>query len=508
MDAPYRNTLTFVVSAGMVSASLAAAQRTGGAPLQSGGPLPDKLMGLDSSNWCLDAAGSATSTPADGLQAVPRQWSGAGSMVQPFVDDASPISSSSRFVNLQGAGSLTPSSVESGRLFADSNSQQQQQLARLLAVQRQQQEVRKQLVQAPQQRQQLSAQLGLVPSTAAQKQGAVQWTWQQSQMLLLQQQQQQTQQQQVALLPQSSGSSFSSSGSLTSSGLAYGTASDSFSSNPAMTSATTTAWQQLLRHQQLQLQQQPGQQVVQLIPAARTLQSVGSTGTQLVKRLAAPISLDQQPAAKKAATQAAMTALLQGQAAATAAWRPAAHPQAATTQQQLVLLPAVPSSRQTARLPPTGLLRTRQQQQQQVATGPLVTLVSAPSLAAASAGIAVPMRVLEPAQQKLLQWAGRVLNCQLQDAYLLGTHLYQRVTGQLDDMLLISLGVTASTESVTMLVSLWVASKLEGHRRQVAGASKLAAALQLLPGSITDIELHVMQRLAWQPYAGWAARSF
>jgi hypothetical protein len=73
-------------------------------------------------------------------------------------------------------------------------------------------------------------------------------------------------------------------------------------------------------------------------------------------------------------------------------------------------------------------------------------------------------------------------------------------------MLLISLGVTASSQSVTMLVSLWVASKLEGHRRQVAGASKLAAALQLLPGSITDIELHIMQRLNWQPYAGWSGR--
>jgi hypothetical protein len=41
----------------------------------------------------------------------------------------------------------------------------------------------------------------------------------------------------------------------------------------------------------------------------------------------------------------------------------------------------------------------------------------------------------------------------------------------------------------------------------VAGASKLAAALQLLPASITDVELHVMQRLQWQPYAGWSGRS-
>eukprot|EP00775_Hariotina_reticulata_P002916 gene2916-3203_t len=81
-----------------------------------------------------------------------------------------------------------------------------------------------------------------------------------------------------------------------------------------------------------------------------------------------------------------------------------------------------------------------------------------------------------------------------------------KVSGRMDDMLLISLGITQPLDNVTMLVCLWVATKLEGHRRQVAGCSKLGAALQLPVWSVTSVELHLMQLLGWQPYSGWALR--
>jgi hypothetical protein len=491
----YRNTLTFVVSGAMVMGSLQAAAQRGAPQFAHGDVCASKLQSY---------------TPA-GAAAV---------------DDASPLSTSSRFVALQTASSITPTSVES--LPPDS---QQQQLCHLLSVQRQQQDVNRQ-VQLPLQQQPAALQIGTLQPGALQgaagavPQGPAKWAWQQQQQqqqqLLLQQQQQQ----QVLhrLVSQSSGGSFSSTSSLRTS--LPGGSGDSFTSNVSTATANSMAWQQLLKHQQLQLvQQQPIQQVqqvqqVQLIPAMRTLPN--NAGSVLGKRLSAPSGYEQHPTAKKAATSSAVAAMLQ--ASLKNSWPGAAAQQQnyQQQQQQLVLLP-VNSRQQTgswqvrAQLPPTGLIRQRQQQQQQMllrgvgASSSNLALVPAGAAAAAAAAAAVaapgPMCVLEPAQQKLLHWAGRVLNCQLQDAYLLGSHLYKRVTGQLDDMLLISLGVTASSESVTMLISLWVASKLEGHRRQVAGASKLAAALQLMTGSITDIELHVMQRLQWQPYAGWSGRA-
>ncbi|WIA28332.1 hypothetical protein OEZ86_010882 [Tetradesmus obliquus] len=112
----------------------------------------------------------------------------------------------------------------------------------------------------------------------------------------------------------------------------------------------------------------------------------------------------------------------------------------------------------------------------------------------------------EVGANRLLAWAGQILGCQLQDAYHLAVHIFKRTAGRLDDMLLISLGATLPVDSVTMLVSLWLATKLEGHRRQVAGCSKLAGALALLPWAVTAIELHMMQLMDWQPYAGWALR--
>jgi hypothetical protein len=372
----------------------------------------------------------------------------------------------------------------------------------LISGQHLQQGVQQHLVQLqlPQQRQQAGVSLGGIPRAApvgVGQQGTVKWPWLQQQQLLAQQQPQQQPQQ--PLMPQSSGNSFSSTA--TSGRTSFpgsSSSSESFPSNPNSAAVNNTAWQQLLKHQQLQL-----------VPAVRTLPS--NTGSQLGKRLAAPTSTyEQHPAAKRAATGAVVPAMLQ--TSLVQPWQPRPRPQASQQpQQQLVLLSTAskgqPQVWQAARLPPTGFMR-QQQQQRSMSLVPAASSTTAPTLTPAVVPVPALLRVLEPVQQKLLQWAGRVLNCQLQDAYLLGAHLYRRVNGQLDDMLLISLGVTASTESVTMLVSLWVASKLEGHRRQVAGASKLAAALQLLPGSITDIELHVMHSLNWQPYAGYAGRMF
>lgn len=464
MDA-YRNTcLTFVVSGAMVSSALAASAQASG---QFGSSQPDLM--------------------APKLCAV---------------DDASPLSSSSRFVALQGAGSITPSSVDSC-VRSVSGSSQQRQLGHLISGQHLQQGVQQHLIQLqlPQQRQQAGVSLGGIPRAApvsVGQQGAVKWPWLQQQQLLAQQQPQQQQAQQN-MLPQNSGNSFSSTA--TSGRTSFpgsSSSSESFPSNTNSAAVSNTAWQQLLKHQQ-----------IQLVPAVRTLHS--NTGSsQLGKRLAAPSSsCDQLPAAKRTATGGVAPTLLQ-----TSLGQPwsVARPQAAQQpQQQLVLLSTAsngqPQVWQAARLPPSGFTR-QQQQQRSMSLVPAASSTAAPTLTPAAAPVPALLRVLEPMQQKLLQWAGRVLNCQLQDAYLLGAHLYRRVNGQLDDMLLISLGVTASTESVTMLVSLWVASKLEGHRRQVAGASKLAAALQLLPGSITDIELHVMHSIKWQPYAGYAGRMF
>ena len=57
-----------------------------------------------------------------------------------------------------------------------------------------------------------------------------------------------------------------------------------------------------------------------------------------------------------------------------------------------------------------------------------------------------------------------------------------------------------------MLVLLWSATKLEGHRRQVVGCSRLASVLRLLPWAVTSIELHLMSLMGWEPYAGWHSR--
>lgn len=144
---------------------------------------------------------------------------------------------------------------------------------------------------------------------------------------------------------------------------------------------------------------------------------------------------------------------------------------------------------------------TKQQQQQQAAQALLRsgTVSSCRLPHAPAAGLYD--------SSKLLGWAGQVLNCQLSDAYRMAQHIYSRASAQLDDMLLITLGVTQPMDKVTMLVSLWLATKLEGHRRQVVGCSKVATALQMVPWAVTSIELHIMQALSWRPYAGYGGQS-
>lgn len=102
----------------------------------------------------------------------------------------------------------------------------------------------------------------------------------------------------------------------------------------------------------------------------------------------------------------------------------------------------------------------------------------------------------------MLMWAGSVLGCTCAQAYLFAQHVWQRVDSHLDEMLFISLGAVAPRQ-VAMLVSLWIATKLEDNRKCVAGCSRLAAASRLMPWAVTSIELHLMQLLDWRPYAGW-----
>jgi hypothetical protein len=285
------------------------------------------------------------------------------------------------------------------------------------------------------------------------------------------------QQQQLLLMPQGSGTS-------TSSGFSSTTAPVPASASAFGAAAASSIWQQLVQaqDQKCQLSTAPtvhGPHVQQAAPLLGSASSITTSSSstssgggvfasylqqqQQQQQVAAKRRLQQQPPAKRAATQAAVAALLGASAA--------------QGQQQLAATHGSSNSLQTlALLSPSA-----------AATGPRRTLA-------------------EVGANHLLAWAGQILGCQLQDAYHLAAHIFRRTAGRLDDMLLISLGASLPVDSVTMLVSLWLATKLEGHRRQVAGCSKLAAALQLLPWAVTSIELHMMQLMDWQPYAGWPMR--
>jgi hypothetical protein len=82
-------------------------------------------------------------------------------------------------------------------------------------------------------------------------------------------------------------------------------------------------------------------------------------------------------------------------------------------------------------------------------------------------------------QMRNLIWARDVLRCNDNTICCFGLRLY-KVAGRLDSMLLTSLGVLGNMDQVAMLFCLWTASKLEGNRRTVAAAGRLANALQQL----------------------------
>ena len=131
-----------------------------------------------------------------------------------------------------------------------------------------------------------------------------------------------------------------------------------------------------------------------------------------------------------------------------------------------------------------------------------VTATTASSISATIAlATAIPRPNISSQQYSLLTWAGGILTCTCHSAYQLAHSMWQRVDGRMDELLLLSMGVSVPSGQAGMLITLWIASKLEGQRRQVAGTSRLATTLQLLPWAVTNLELHVMQLLEWRPYA-------
>jgi len=130
------------------------------------------------------------------------------------------------------------------------------------------------------------------------------------------------------------------------------------------------------------------------------------------------------------------------------------------------------------------------------------TATTASSISATIAlATAIPHSNISSQEYSLLTWAGGILTCTCHSAYQLAHSMWRRVDGRMDELLLLSMGVSVPSGQAGMLITLWVASKLEGQRRQVAGTSRLAATLQLLPWAVTNLELHVMQLLEWRPYA-------
>jgi hypothetical protein len=384
-----------------------------------------------------------------------------------------------------------------------------------------------------------------VPFCQQQLGGAATLAWQQQQQQLaalkLQQQQPSPAQQQRELLAeQHSGFSVTSSAaSFSSTTTGISTIQQHRSAPPAScNSDAVRAWQTLLMQQQrVRLQEQQQQHSLQqwqpqlaqaaavthvssltrpLLSSAGSVTSSGSgvlTTTlsliqhqqQLQQRLQQQQQPLQQhaPPAKRPATQSAVAALLSVSAATAQAKHMQLQLKLHQLQQQQQRPAVLRQASQPQSLLKPGLIPSTTAGSADSSMLSSAALAAAVSAAAAAVAARVCLAAPDAVQNRLLSWAGQVLCCHLQDAYLLATHLYSKVCGRLDDMLLISLGITQPLDNVTMLVCLWVATKLEGHRRQVAGCSKLCAALQLPPWSVTSVELHLMQLLGWQPYSGW-----
>jgi hypothetical protein len=113
----------------------------------------------------------------------------------------------------------------------------------------------------------------------------------------------------------------------------------------------------------------------------------------------------------------------------------------------------------------------------------------------------VLLRAPSAAHEQMLLWAGRLLSVNCSSPFELTRSMWRRVEGRLDDVLLLSLGVTGSRTQAVLTVLLWLASKLEGRRRAVANASQLAQPLKLLPWAVNGLELHLLQLMDWSPYS-------
>jgi hypothetical protein len=114
----------------------------------------------------------------------------------------------------------------------------------------------------------------------------------------------------------------------------------------------------------------------------------------------------------------------------------------------------------------------------------------------------VMLKTPSAVHEQMLLWAGRLLTVHCPGPFELTRSMWRRVEGRLDDVLLLSLGVTGSRTQAVLTVLLWLASKLEGRRRAVANASQLAHPLKLLPWAVNGLELHLLQLLEWSPYSG------
>ncbi|KIZ00362.1 hypothetical protein MNEG_7601 [Monoraphidium neglectum] len=100
-------------------------------------------------------------------------------------------------------------------------------------------------------------------------------------------------------------------------------------------------------------------------------------------------------------------------------------------------------------------------------------------------------------------WAGGVLGVDCPEVFAFARHVWGRAASRVDELLIASLGAWRPPLHAAVLVTLWLASKLEGSRRGVAGAGRLCAATGLSGWGVTSVEIHILQAVDFSPYRGW-----